>query len=73
MNRPHLLAMPTPHGFGHVAQLAPVLDALHRRRPDVRITLRTTVPRGALAGFFEAPFEHVLEAALWDEAAGSSR
>ena len=61
MSRPHLLAVPTPHGFGHLAQLAPVLNALCRRRPDVRLTVRAAIPADALRGQIEVPFERLPE------------
>ncbi|HWF60096.1 MAG TPA: hypothetical protein VN666_07280 [Nitrospira sp.] len=32
------------HGFGHAAQVVPVLNALHRLLPDLRVLLRTAVP-----------------------------
>ncbi len=32
------------HGFGHAAQVVPVLNELCRLRPDLRATLRTQVP-----------------------------
>jgi hypothetical protein len=37
------------HGYGHAAQVVPVLNALGRLVPDLHAILRTTVP----AGFFE--------------------
>lgn len=37
------------HGYGHAAQVIPVLNALGRRRPGIRAILRTNVPRA----FFE--------------------
>lgn len=33
------------HGYGHAAQVIPVLNALGRRRPGIRAVLRTNVPR----------------------------
>ena len=37
------------HGYGHAAQVVPVLNALGRLVPNLKALLRTTVP----AGFFE--------------------
>jgi hypothetical protein len=37
------------HGFGHAAQIAPVLNAIGRLVPDLKAVLRTTVP----SWFFE--------------------
>ena len=33
------------HGYGHAAQVTPVLNELGRRLPDLRVVLRTNVPR----------------------------
>lgn len=33
------------HGYGHAAQVIPVLNELGRRRPDLTVVLRTNVPR----------------------------
>ncbi|MGM0594890.1 MAG: hypothetical protein ACQETD_10165 [Pseudomonadota bacterium] len=46
---PHLLVAISPHGFGHLAQVAPVLRRLRRRLPGLRLTLRTTLPPRLLA------------------------
>lgn len=45
------------HGFGHWAQMAPVLDALHRSDPDVRVVLRTCLPQTILKDRSAFPFE----------------
>ena len=45
------------HGYGHAAQLVPVLNALGRRIADLRVVLRTTVPREFFAGRLEMPWE----------------
>lgn len=37
------------HGYGHAAQIIPVLNALGRRRPGMRVILRTNVPRAFFA------------------------
>ncbi|MBH0180447.1 MAG: hypothetical protein HP490_01885 [Nitrospira sp.] len=46
---PLLWAAISAHGFGHAAQVVPVLNALGRLVPDLRVLLRTMVP----ASFFE--------------------
>lgn len=56
---PHLVVSITGHGFGHVAQTAPVLDALHRRAPQLRFTVRSTVPFAHLRSRINAPFTHL--------------
>lgn len=46
---PLIWAAISAHGFGHAAQAVPVLNALGRLVPDLRVLLRTTVP----ASFFK--------------------
>jgi hypothetical protein len=58
----HLVVVITPHGYGHTAQTAPVVNALRRLRPDLRLTLMTTAPRALLDARFDAPFEVVAHA-----------
>jgi len=41
---PLIWAAISGHGFGHAAQVVPVLNALHRLVPDLHVFLRTTVP-----------------------------
>lgn len=59
---PHLLAVISPHGFGHLAQTAPVVNTLRRRLADVRLTIRTTYPRTLLSRYFDGDFHYVAEA-----------
>lgn len=54
---PHLLVALTAHGFGHAAQTAPVVNALRRRIPALRITLYTGLPRSFLINRFDGMFE----------------
>ena len=58
----HLLTAITPHGFGHAAQVAPVLNALRRKLPGLELTLLTTVPKAFLQGRIEGEFR-LIEAA----------
>lgn len=41
----HLVVALSSHGFGHIGQTAPVIEALRERLPDLRVTLRTAAPR----------------------------
>ena len=54
----HLLAAISGHGYGHMAQLLPILQLLHARHPEVRITLRTPLPREVLAERLPIPFDY---------------
>jgi hypothetical protein len=56
---PHFLVAITAHGFGHAAQTAPVVNALRRRFPRLRLTLYTSLPRGFLDGRFAGEFTHI--------------
>jgi UDP:flavonoid glycosyltransferase YjiC (YdhE family) len=56
---PHLVASISGHGFGHVAQTAPVLDRLHQHMPDLHITVRSAVPPAHLHTRISAPFTHL--------------
>jgi len=44
------------HGYGHLAQVAPVLVALLRRHPDVRLLLRTELDEAIIRRFLPLPF-----------------
>ena len=57
--QPHLLVCISAHGFGHVAQVAPVLNALGERMPDLRLTVRTTAPLVHLQSRIRIPFNYV--------------
>ncbi|MDH5669722.1 MAG: hypothetical protein OEY86_17115 [Nitrospira sp.] len=54
---PLIWAAISAHGFGHAAQVVPVLNALHRHVPDLRIILRTMVPATFFRNRLTAPWE----------------
>ena len=56
---PHLVVSISGHGFGHVAQTAPILNLLHERMPQLRLTVRSAVPLGYLRSRIKAPFVHL--------------
>ena len=45
------------HGFGHAAQVVPVLNELGRRDPSLKVLLRTTVPEHFFANRLTIPWE----------------
>ncbi|MGQ0592160.1 MAG: hypothetical protein ACT4QB_05780 [Gammaproteobacteria bacterium] len=49
------------HGFGHIAQTGPIVNALRTRIPDLRLTLRCAAPLDVLQGHFRGSFEHMAE------------
>jgi hypothetical protein len=53
-----LLIAISHHGLGHLAQTAPVLNALHALRPDLDFLVWSGLPQSALAARIHAPFRH---------------
>ena len=56
---PHLFVDISSHGFGHLAQTAPVLNALRAKLPDIQLTIRSGLPRERLALRIQGNFEHI--------------
>jgi len=56
---PHLIADITGHGFGHVAQTAPVLNSLRDRFSSFKLTVRSPAVRAILDERLKGPFEHL--------------
>ncbi len=56
---PHLLVDISPHGFGHIAQTAPVVNELARRVPDLRVTVRCAASSALLAQRFERAYDYL--------------
>lgn len=50
------------HGLGHLAQTAPVIDALAARLPRLQISVRSAIAHERLAQRIRAPFDHVAAA-----------
>jgi hypothetical protein len=59
---PHLLVDLSYHGFGHIAQTAPVVNALAERIPGLRVTLRSGAPNEVLARRFHCDFTLISKA-----------
>lgn len=60
--QPHLLVCISAHGYGHVAQTAPVLNALRARMPALLITVRSAAPLAHLRTRIHGPFQYLREA-----------
>jgi UDP:flavonoid glycosyltransferase YjiC (YdhE family) len=60
---PSLLAVISSHGFGHIAQTAPVVNAIAASCPGLRVTVQCAAPHSALVEHFAIPFEHIETAA----------
>lgn len=55
----HLLVDVSAHGYGHVGQTAPVVNALARRIPGLRVTLRSAAPYPLLRQRLGCEFRHI--------------
>ncbi len=55
---PHLLVVISSHGFGHLAQCAPVINALYQRLPEMRLTVCSGLPEGVLRERLHPWFEY---------------
>lgn len=62
MRVPHLLVYVSAHGFGHVSQVAPVLNML-RAQHAVQLTVCSAVPQPYLQSRIAGPFAYVAVAA----------
>ncbi|EEF27528.1 conserved hypothetical protein [Ricinus communis] len=58
---PHLLVYISGHGFGHVAQTAPVLNRLHEL-VNFKLTIVSAVPAAHLQSRIHGAFEHIPDA-----------
>jgi hypothetical protein len=52
-----LLAAISQHGLGHLAQAAPVLNALRKLQPDLKLTIWSGLSQAVLRARIEGPFE----------------
>jgi hypothetical protein len=56
----HLWLAISAHGYGHAAQAAPIIAALRARRPGLRVTVESGLPRDLLTRrFLPFAFEHL--------------
>jgi len=60
----HLFLDLSSHGFGHVAQAAPVVNALRERLPDLQLTVRGGFERALLARRLHGRFELIVDGSL---------
>lgn len=60
---PHLLVVLSAHGYGHLSQTAPVLNALRLLRPDLRVTVRSVLPQARISSRVHGPYAYRQEAA----------
>jgi len=58
---PRLYAAVTPHGFGHLSMTGAVLSILRVRRPDIAVTVETTLPEAVVRSRIPGPLTLVPE------------
>jgi len=58
---PHLFVDISSHGFGHLAQTAPVLAEVRRHLPNLHLTIRCGLAKRMLLTRIEEPFTHIRE------------
>ncbi len=56
-----LLVSISSHGFGHLSQTAPVLNALHRIRPDIEYVIRSTLDPDRIRSRLRMPVDILAE------------
>jgi hypothetical protein len=59
MTAHHFIVAISGHGFGHVAQTAPILNWLHNLMPTLRLTVRSEASLAHLRARIHAPFTHI--------------
>lgn len=57
--QPHLLVCISAHGYGHLAQTAPVLNALRALLPELSLTVRSPMPLALLRTRIHGPFQYI--------------
>ena len=55
---PHLLLAVSGHGFGHLSQCAPVVNALWERCPEMRLTVCGSLPHAVVAARLDRDFSY---------------
>jgi hypothetical protein len=55
---PHLVVARSAHGFGHMGQTAPVVQALRQRLPELKVTIRSAAPHFKLLERFGRDVEY---------------
>ena len=55
---PHLLLALSGHGFGHLAQAAPVVNALCKQLPQLRLSVCGSLPRAVVASRLDGEFAY---------------
>lgn len=60
---PHLFVAVTAHGYGHLAQVAPVVSELKRRFPDLEVSLQGNIAPAFAKARLPVSYRHIQSAA----------
>ncbi len=60
---PHLLLAVSAHGYGHLSQVAPVINAVRERLPNLKLTVQGAFSRELVSGRIAGDFEQINEPA----------
>jgi len=47
------------HGYGHLGQISPLIDALRTAEPELELTVQCGLPREVIASRIASPFDHI--------------
>jgi hypothetical protein len=57
---PNIMVAISDHGFGHLVQVAPLINRLRQDWPEARIKIHTAHPKPLIASRIDGPFEHLV-------------
>ena len=55
----HILFAVSSHGYGHLSQIAPVVNALKQTNPEYAVSIQTALPLKILSARIKVPFNHI--------------
>ena len=55
----HLLVAISAHGFGHLAQVAPIINRLLNDKPDLKLTIKSDLPGDEIQRRIHGEFTHL--------------
>ncbi len=55
----HILFVVSNHGYGHLSQIAPVVNALKQANPEYTVSIQTALPLEILSARIKVPFNYI--------------
>ncbi len=56
---PRLFVAISGHGYGHLGQVSPLIEALRTARPEIELAVQCALPHEVVAARFSPPFQHI--------------